>query len=216
MSKPGTPTSRGPRSAFGLPFGLMTGVVALGAAAALARYRPFGHSHSVDRAAQLRSYLADHLTGSDAAFAVVKGVRESYVAAGDAELFERLYYEFAEERTILRAMMRALGGSPFKAKRLIGHAGSILQTGAGGKSGDLALFRTLESLAVGVQGKRCLWRAAQRLEPSLQSPTTKTFQALEMQATAQWEHIEQRRLALASRTFAADAASSSPWPISTE
>jgi hypothetical protein len=41
--------------------------------------------------------------------------------------------------------------------------GNALRVVAGGTPGDLSLFRTLETLAMGVQGKRCLWRAAQAL-----------------------------------------------------
>ena len=157
-----------------------------------------------DRAAAFRSYLADHLTGSDAAFAVVTRLKNTQPSGAEAELFVRLHRELAEERQIVSELLRTVGGSPFKIKRLAGQAaGIVLQAAAGGDAGDLALFRTLESLAIGVQGKRCLWRVAQRLEPALPAPTVKTFGELERQAIAQWQHIEHCRLALARRTFEA-------------
>jgi hypothetical protein len=184
--------------------GLMAGLAAIGVAAAVARRPSSSYPRTADRTAQLRRYLADHLTGSDAAFAVVDRLRASRAGASEAELFERLHREFAEERYIVRAMLQSLGGSPLEMKRLIGQAaGSVLQTAAGGEPGDLALFRTLESLAVGVQGKRCLWRVARTLEPLLSAPGAKNFEVLEIQALDQWQHIERHRLALSSSTFAA-------------
>lgn len=183
----------------------MTGLVALGIAAAVVRRRPFANPDRGDGRARLRAYLADHLTGSDAAFKVVDRLRAAEVPPAEAELFARLHREFSEERAIVRQLLHSLGGSPLKLKRLAGQAArSMLQASVGDDPGKLALFRALESLAVGVQGKRCLWRAAQTLEPWLQAPTARTFHALEAQAIDQWEHIERRRVALAPRTFAAN------------
>ena len=192
--------SHSDHSGRGVSFGVVAALAAFGVAAALTRP---GHGAKADRVARFRAYLADHLTGSDAAFAVVKRLRASHHASAEGRLFERLYHEFSEERVVVRTLLQSLGGSPFKLKRLIGQAaGSALQVAAGGEPGDLALFRTLESLSVGVQGKRCLWRVAQGLEPWLQAPGDKSFHALEMQAVDQWNRIEQRRLALATQTFA--------------
>ena len=193
------PTPSHPAPGSGVSRGVVAAFVAIGVAAAVTRA---GHRSSSSQTGRFRSYLADHLTGSDAAFAVVKRLRTSQHTPEEIELFERLYREFSEERAVVRTLLQTLGGSPFKLKRLLGQtAGSALRAAAGGEPGDLALFRTLESLAVGVQGKRCLWRAAQSLESWLPVAGRKSFHDLEMQAVAQWEHIERRRLALASSTF---------------
>jgi hypothetical protein len=187
-----------------LVLGMLAGAAALGVVTAVGQHGFRARRTHGDEPGAFRSYLADHLTGSDAAFAVVTRLKNSQRSGPEAALFSRLHREFVEEREIVGEMLRTLGGSPIKLKRLAGQAaGAVLQAAAGGEPGDLALFRTLESLAVGVQGKRCLWRAAQRLEPALQAPTAKTFHDLERQALAQWQHIEDCRLALASRTFTA-------------
>lgn len=191
----------------GLAVGMLAGAVALSVGAAIAGRRGNRQARvgvEPNKTEAFRAYLADHLTGSDAAFVVVDRLRQSQSEAAEATLFAELYDEFNEEREIVRALLRSLGDSPFKLKRLVGQAaGAVLQAAAGGKPGDLALFRTLESLAIGVQGKRCLWRVAQSLEPELKAPTAKTFGALEQQALDQWHRIDHCRLALASRTFAA-------------
>jgi len=73
---------------------------------------------------------------------------------------------------------------------------------AGGHRGELPLFRTLEALAIGVQGKRCLWRALQSLGPPIPLPAGWSLAALEAMAVRQWEAIESRRQSLAPATFA--------------
>jgi hypothetical protein len=70
----------------------------------------------------------------------------------------------------------------------------VIRAVSGVKRGELPLFRTLEGLAVGVRGKRCLWRAAQVLTPSLRAPGRRSFVELESDAVDQWEAIEQYRL----------------------
>jgi hypothetical protein len=62
-------------------------------------------------------------------------------------------------------------------------------------------FRTLEALAIGVQGKRCLWRAAPALVALPHPPGRRSFAELEADAVRQWETIERHRLSLVPDTF---------------
>ena len=78
-----------------------------------------------------------------------------------------------------------------------------MATAAGGDRGDLSLFRTLEGLAIGVQGKRCMWRALHALLGDQPIPSTRSLAGLEAMAVRQWESIEARRQALAAETFPA-------------
>ena len=177
----------------------MMAVVGVGlAAAVVARAR--STPASANRPAALIAYLRDHLSGSDAAYQVVVKLRRT--SHGDEELFERLLREFAEERDVVRGILEALDASSVSVKRLAAQASApLLRASAGGAPGDLSLFRTLEGLAVGVQGKRCLWRALQAFESRLTVPGRRSFSDLEAQAVRQWESIEQRRLTLVTRTF---------------
>ena len=83
----------------------------------------------------------------------------------------------------------------------VGRPASALRVVAGGAPGDLSLFRTLEALAIGVQGKRCLWRAAQALVALPHPPGRRSFVELEADAVRQWETIERHRRSLVPRTF---------------
>ena len=150
------------------------------------------------------AYLRDHLVGSDVALTVVERLQLSHAGTPEGDLFARLQREFTEERAVVRSLLRQLGASPWSAKRVTSLAtGSLAQLAMGGVHGSLALFRTLEALAVAVQGKRLLWRVAQRLELHRDAGSATSLSALEAQALDQWEHLEARRQALALLTFGA-------------
>lgn len=65
--------------------------------------------------------------------------------------------------------------------------GSVLRVVAGGAPGDRSLVRTLEVLAIGVQDKRCLWRAAQTLVALPHPPGRRNFIDLEADEVRRWE-----------------------------
>jgi hypothetical protein len=157
----------------------------------------------VDKRRAFAAYLRDHLTGADAAIRMVERLREAKRGSLEGALFASLYDQFCEERAVVEALLAALGASPVSMKRLAGRAaGAALKTADDGEPRDLSLFRRLEALAIGVQGKRCLWRAAQALPSSLPAPGRRTFRELEADAVSQWEAIEQYRLSTVPRTFA--------------
>jgi len=149
----------------------------------------------------LIAYLRDHLGGADMAIRVVTRLASTHDSTEDGTLFRRLSKEFAQDRSAVRTVLAELGASGRSFKRAAGFAsGTVLSVTAGGAPGDLSLLRTVEALAIGVQGKRCLWRALQNLHV----PATvngMNFVALEERAVRQWEAIEARRRALVGLTF---------------
>ena len=153
---------------------------------------------STRRRQALIAYLRDHLSGSDVAVAVVHRLVSTDHSAADRPLFQRLATEFEEDRSVVRAVLNELGASGRSIKRAAGVAsGAMLSVTAGGAPGELSLLRTLEALAIGVQGKRCMWRALQNLT----APSGMDFVELEAKAIRQWEAIEERRRGLVARTF---------------
>jgi hypothetical protein len=155
-----------------------------------------------DRRKALAAYLRDHLAGADTAIQTVQGLRDTR-GGPEAALFGSLHEQFREDRGVVEGILAELGYTSRSAKRLAGRAtGSALRVVAGGAPGDLSLFRTLEALAIGVQGKRCLWRAAQALALS-HPPGRRSFAELEADAVRQWEAIERHRRSLAPATFGA-------------
>jgi hypothetical protein len=150
----------------------------------------------------LATYLREHLSGADLAIQIVERLRRTDAGADERDLFESLYQEFERDHLVVKSLLTMLHASAQSPKRLASQAsGSVLKLLAGGSRGQLALFRTLEALAIGVQGKRCMWRALQSLRPSLAVPGGRTLPELEAAAVRQWDAIEQRRQLIAPLTF---------------
>lgn len=164
---------------------------------------PSRRHESDDEHGAWADYLRDHLAGADAAIQVVDQLKHTYQGTREGALFGSLHEQFLEDRAVVTALLADLGASRLSVKRLAGHAtGSVLKAVAGGKRGGLSLFRTLEALAIGVQGKRCLWRAAQVHASPVRAPGGRSFIELEADAVSQWEAIEQCRRSLVPQTFA--------------
>ena len=160
-------------------------------------------SVSLRKRQALIAYLRDHLSGADMALRVVHHAGSAHTGT-DAPLFRRLAKEFEEDHAVVRALLNRLGASGRSIKRAAGYAsGAVLSVTAGGEPGDLSLLRTLEGLAIGVQGKRCLWRALQNLSAPPRTVEGMNFTDLEAKAVRQWEAIEERRRGLVTRTFSA-------------
>jgi len=169
-------------------------------AAYLARPRRRWDADAVKRRS-LIAYLRDHLSGSDVAIQVVRRLASTKEGKQDGGLFRRLSEEFDEDRAIVRLLLAQLGASPKSLKRVAGYAsGAALRTTAGGEPGDLSLLRTFEALSIGIQGKRCLWRALQHVGSGLPRGRV-NFTELEAKALRQWEAVEERRRRLAATTF---------------
>jgi hypothetical protein len=152
----------------------------------------------------LATYLRDHLAGADTAILMVQGLSDAYRGGPEGALFASLYEQFRDDRGVVEGILAELGYTSLSVKRVAGRAtGSALRTVAGGPPGGLSLFRTLEALAIGVQGKRCLWRAAQALGSLPHPPGRRSFVDLEADAVHQWETIERHRRSLAPLTLGA-------------
>jgi hypothetical protein len=156
-----------------------------------------------DKRAALAAYLREHLTGSDAALQVVTRLRRTHAGTEEGRLFATLSEEFSEERKAVRELLATLDVSAASPKRLAAQvSGGLLTLMAGGAPGDLSLFRTLEALAVGVQGKRCMWRALQSLGLTHPGDEGRSLADFEAMALRQWEAIDRHRRSLAPATFA--------------
>jgi hypothetical protein len=174
-------------------------------AAVVARWRRRTPAHEKvdDRTAALATYLREHLSGADAAIRVVERLRRTHAGTAEGRLFGALFVDLQRDRDLVQAMLGEVGGSTLSTKRIVtGAAGVFIALAASSERGDLAFFRTLEGLAIGVQGKRLLWRAMQELEAPFTQVSRSRLRELETLAVRQWEAIDERRRALARSTFA--------------
>jgi hypothetical protein len=165
---------------------------------------PARRSASTRHRQALIVYLRDHLGGAEMAIRVVHRLGSTHQGTEEGALFRRLSKEFEEDRSVVRTLLTQLGASGRSIKRAAGFvSGAMLSVTAGGQPGDLSLLRTLEALAIGVQGKRCLWRALQNLRPVPSIVHGMDFVELEVKAVRQWEALEERRRTLLAQTFSA-------------
>jgi len=204
MNNPSDPVGRSkPIASFLTPLAVL-GAVAVTAGLTAYVARPAGRASTSTRKRQaLIAYLNDHLSGSDVAIRVVHRLGSTHEGTEEGTLFRRLSKEFEEDRSVVGTLLTRLGASGRSVKRAAGYAsGALLSMTAGGEPGDLSLLRTLEALAVGVQGKRCMWRALQNPRTVPSTVHEMNFVELEAKAVRQWEAIEERRRVLAELTFA--------------
>jgi hypothetical protein len=174
------------------------------AAVTLQQSRRPGRRTPQDRRQALAAYLREHLSGADAAIHLVARLEAMFDGRRDGALFASLHQQLLEDRAVVTTLLQELGMSALSIKRLAGHVtGNVVALAMNGGRGDVSLFRIVEALSIGVQGKRCLWRALQALEPSLRAPGRLQFTDLEARAVEQWEAIERFRQSLATDTFAA-------------
>lgn len=149
----------------------------------------------------LVAYLRDHLSGSDTALQVVRRLASTHGSGRDGSVFWQLVDEFQDERATVRALLDRLGASASSPKRAASYlSGAVLSSVAGGTGGDLSLLRSLEGLAVGIQGKRCLWRSLQTLGERAALEHV-NYAELESRAVRQWEFVDERRRAAAAAAF---------------
>ncbi len=157
-----------------------------------------------DKRGALAAYLREHLSGSDAALRAISQLRRTHAGTEEGRLFAALSEEFSEEREAVRELLATLGVSAESPTRLAGQvSGGLLALMAGGAPGGLSLFRALEGLAVGVQGKRCMWRTLQSLGLTHPGDEGRSLADFEAMAVRQWEAIDRHRRSLAPATFAA-------------
>ena len=157
---------------------------------------------SSQKRARFVAYLREHLSGARVAAAIVAQLRATHPGTSVGALAVRLFDELQDEQSVLIALLAECGASPRTFRHAAGDvAGAAVKEAAGGSPGDPGLFRTLEALAIGVQGKRCLWRALQVL-PGAPAPGGRTFVDLEAQALDQWDAIDRCRRSLVVDTFA--------------
>jgi hypothetical protein len=148
----------------------------------------------------LQAYLLDHLAGSDAALRVLTHLQRAVAGSAPGHMLIGLQREFEAERDTVRGLLDESGSMRISAKRVVaGSSGLVLGALGAGQPGDISFFRAIEGLAIGVQGKRLLWRAAQDWPAS--SARRPEFRRLEGQAEDQWERLDAYRRQLIRATF---------------
>jgi hypothetical protein len=153
----------------------------------------------------LSSYLNDHLAGSVGALELLDRLIEIYQAKPLERFFRDLRNEIEADQEILKELIAKLGekeSTVRKAGAWIVEKLSRAKIQPGEtREGKMGLFLALEGLALGINGKRSLWRAlasASETAPRLRGPD---YATLEKRAIEQHDRVEAKRLEVAREVF---------------
>jgi hypothetical protein len=145
-------------------------------------------------------YLNDHLAGSEAALELLARLAETAGEDAARAAFTSLRAEIESDQKQLEALLARVGGGPSTVKRALGWLAekvARLKLGSAASGASFALFESLEALALGIEGKRSLWRALGSLvdvEPAL---AELDLAGLMRRADEQHGEVERWRLAVA-------------------
>jgi hypothetical protein len=151
----------------------------------------------------LATYLNDHLAGATAGVELARRSRGENEGTALGRFLDELAREVEEDRKTLEAIMASLEVGKDRIKVAVGwmgeKAGRLKPNNRLFGYSPLSRVIELEGLALGVEGKRCLWEVLQRLEdPRL---AEFDFDALLERARAQRDTLQERRLAAALDAF---------------
>lgn len=153
----------------------------------------------------LAIYLNDHLAGATAGQELARRTAASNRSSEYGPVLERLATEIAEDRRSLLGIMDALqvGVDPLKVWTAWGmeKAGRLKLNGRLIGYSPLSRIVELEGLALGVTGKRALWRTLEQLQAELPVLDQTQITSLRERAERQLELLEIQRLKAVAEAF---------------
>jgi hypothetical protein len=154
----------------------------------------------------LKTYMKDHFAGSVAALQLLDHLVTTNNAKPQETFFIALRREVSEDQSALEKMLQELGGAEGLVRNAAAFLGEklsrvklLLEDPSGSR---LAYFEKLEALALGIEGKRALWRALGAI--AAEAPTLRNidFERLDQRADAQRKRVEAVRIQAAREAFA--------------
>jgi hypothetical protein len=145
----------------------------------------------------LSTYLNDHLAGSIGAVAMVERAIEENAGTLLGRRLEEILKEIKKDQAVLQDLIERVGAKENPLKKagawLAEKAGRV-KLGGTGDPGELARLEVLETLAMGVHGKRALWRALRVV--ANQHPVLRDLDLdlLERRAVEQHDRVDEWRL----------------------
>ncbi|MDX6630875.1 MAG: hypothetical protein QOH00_3121 [Gaiellales bacterium] len=153
----------------------------------------------------LRTYLNDHLAGSTLGADHARQLEEMLDGEPEAQTMADVANEIDEDREILLGLMGRLGASknPVKAATawVAEKAGRIKFSGVSSQNRALGIFLALETMSLGVEGKRDLWIALRTIATDVPELGTVDLDDLIARAESQRSRLETMREKFARRAL---------------
>ena len=154
----------------------------------------------------LASYLNEHLGGAATALELLDHLVETHAGTPDEALFVHLRREINEDRDALAGILEKLGAPESKMHQGAGWLAEkftrLKMRIAGADTGGLGQFEGIEMLALGIEGKRSVWRTLAAIADAVPPLQGVDLAELEKRADEQHALVEARRLAAAREVFA--------------
>jgi hypothetical protein len=157
---------------------------------------------------ELSSYLNDHLAGSVGALELLDRLVDTYQGKPLERFFSDLRNEIEVDQESLKELIAKLGEKESAVRK----AGAwIVEKLSRAKiqlsethEGEMGLFLALEGLALGIQGKRSLWRALAAASQTAPHLRGLDYATLERRAVEQHDRVEAKRLEVARAVLQSD------------
>lgn len=150
-------------------------------------------------------YLNDHLGGAMLGSDLAKQIRDQTEGTPLGNLMTTIAAEIEEDRDTLLQLMEQMGTSRNPVKQVSGwmaeKASRLKFSGVGSGEPDHGTFMALESLRLGVAGKKCLWLALQQVRDRHEALASLDLARLIERATAQEETLERERMAVGAQVL---------------
>jgi hypothetical protein len=150
-------------------------------------------------------YVNDHLSGAMLGSELAAQIRDRNEGTALGELMSGLAADIEADRRDLQGLADALDVSRNPVKQAGGWAAEkwsrIKFSGAGSGDAGHGNFMAIETLSLGVAGKRCLWRALELVADRYEPIDRADMARLIARADAQLEALENARLEAADAVF---------------
>ena len=153
-------------------------------------------------------YLNDHLGGATLGSDLAAQIRDRSEGTPLGQVITEIAAEIEEDHETLVDLMDRLDVSRNPVKQVSGwvaeKASRIKFSGASSGEPDHGMFMALESLRLGVAGKKCLWLALQQVSGTYEPLNAVDFARLIARATSQEQKLETERMAAGARALAGE------------
>jgi len=153
-------------------------------------------------------YLNDHLAGAIFGSDLAEQIRDQHEGTPLGGVMKKLAAEIEEDREVLLELMERASTSRNPVKQatgwLVEKAIRVKFSGAGSGEPDQGTFMALESLRLGVAGKKCLWLALQQVSDKHKALASVDLPRMIDRAAAQEETLERERMAAGARALGGD------------
>ena len=151
---------------------------------------------------RLRTYLNDHLGGSVGAIELLDNLIEQHSEDRFGKFFSDLRQDIRADQETLSDLVGKIGGKESALRKAAGWvAEKIGRIKLGDAQDSAELLQALEGLAIGITGKKLLWRSLGTIATNFSALQGTDFSALEKRALEQFERVEDLRLQMAREAF---------------